>query len=48
VIQAEWTLKKMPRPRKENTLPRIISKQDVVKLINLAGTYKQQVFLCFV
>ena len=25
VIQAEWTLKKMPRPRKENTLPRIIS-----------------------
>jgi len=48
VIQAEWALKKMPRPRKENTLPRIISKQDVVKLINLAGTYKQQVFLCFV
>jgi len=48
VIHKEWRLKKIPRPRKEKTLPKIISKQDVVKLINQAGTYKQQVFLCFV
>jgi len=37
VVHKEWRLKKIPRPRKE-----------VVKLINQAGTYKQQVFLCFV
>jgi integrase/recombinase XerD len=38
----------MPRPRKEQSLPGIISKQDVVRLINQAGKYKQQVFVCFV
>ena len=48
VVHKEWRLKKIPRPRKEDTLPKLISKQDVVKLINHAGTYKQQVFLCFV
>ena len=48
VIHAEWSLKKMSRPRKEQSLPSIISKQDVVRLINQAGKYKQQVFICFV
>lgn len=48
VICIDWSLKKMPRPRQEQTLPRIISKQDVVRLINQAGNYKQQVFICFV
>ena len=48
VIHKQWRLKKIPRPRKEESIPRIISKQDVVKLINQAATYKQQVFLVFV
>jgi len=48
VIQKEWRLKKIPRPCQEDTLPQIISTQDVVKLINQAGTYKQQAVLCFV
>lgn len=48
VLFAEWTLKKMPRPRKEKALPSIISMQDVTKLINCAATYKHQVFITFV
>ena len=48
VIYADWSLKKMPRPRKEKIIPTMISKKDVVKLINQAGNYKQQVFICFV
>jgi len=48
VLIAEWTLKKMPRPRKEKSLPQIISIQDVTKLINSAATYKHQVFITFV
>ena len=48
VLQYDWSLKKMPRPRQEKTLPKIISKSDVVTLINQAATYKQQVFVCFV
>lgn len=42
-----WTLKKMPRPRKEKRLPPILSKEEVAKLINYAPTYKHQVFLTF-
>jgi len=48
VLRMEWSLKKIPRPRQEDSLPNIISKQDVVRLINQAGNYKQQVFICFV
>lgn len=48
MIHKEWRLSKIPRPRKEDSLPEIISKQDMVKLINQAGTYKQQIFLVFV
>ena len=48
VLQIDWFLKKMPRPKKERSLPQILSQQDVVKLINCASTYKHQVFICFV
>ena len=47
VEELSWSLKKIPRPRKENTLPKILSKEDVVKLIEHAPTYKYQVFLTF-
>lgn len=48
VIHAEWTLKKMSRPRKDHRLPQTLSLQDVTKLINSAATYKHQVFITFV
>ena len=48
VLSAEWTLKKTPRPRKNNSLPATLSTKDIVKLINNASTYKHQIFLCFV
>lgn len=48
VIDKEWSLRKVPRPRKEVKLPRMLSKTDIVKLINAARTYKQQVFIYFV
>lgn len=48
VINIEWLLKKMPRPRKEESLPPTLSLQDIIKLINNASTYKHQIFLTFV
>lgn len=48
VAQLPWTLKKMPRPRKELRLPQTLSLQDVTKLINCASTYKHQIFITFV
>jgi len=42
-----WSLKKMPRPKKEKSLPPILSKELVAKLIDHAPTYKHQVFLTF-
>jgi len=48
VAELEWSLKKMPRPRKTYSLPSMLSQKDIVKLVNNAGTYKQQVFICFV
>lgn len=48
VRQIEWLLKKMPRPRKDRTLPQTLSTQDIIKLINNAACYKHQVFIAFV
>jgi site-specific recombinase XerD len=48
VAQLDWTLKKMPRPRKDLRLPQTLSLQDVTKLINCASTYKHQIFITFV
>ena len=48
VLQLEWLLKKMPRPRKDRTLPQTLSTQDIIKLINNAACYKHQVFIAFV
>jgi len=48
VMHKEWTLRKIPRPRRTRILPQILSLQDVTKLINHASTYKHQVFICFV
>lgn len=45
VLMLQWSLKKLPRPKKEKKLPSILSKQDVQKIINAAPTFKQQVLL---
>lgn len=42
-----WSLKKLPRPKRDKTLPSILSKEDVARLINAAPNYKYQVFLTF-
>ena len=48
IINARWSIKKIPRPQKERTLPEILSQEEVVKLIEHAPTYKHQVFLTFI
>ena len=48
VADLSWSLKKIPRPRKEDRLPEILSKEDVQKIIEHALNYKHQVFLTFV
>ncbi len=48
VANLSWSVKKVPRPRKEERLPMILSKQDVQTIIEHAVNYKHQVFLTFV
>ncbi len=47
VMDLEWSFKKLPRPRIEKQLPRLISKQEVKLLIENASRYKHQVFITF-
>ena len=42
-----WSLRKLPRPRKDKRLPAILSKEEVGRLIESAPTFKHQVFLTF-
>ncbi len=42
-----WSIKKLPRPRKEKTLPRILSKAEIQKIIEHGATFKHQVFMTF-
>jgi site-specific recombinase XerD len=48
VLMLPWSLTKLPRARKEKKLPSILSKEDVVKIIEAAATFKQQVLLTFI
>jgi site-specific recombinase XerD len=48
ILEVDWSLKKMPRPRRENKLPEILSKAEVVRIIEHAPLYKHQVFLTFI
>ena len=41
----DWSLKKLPRPRRDHSLPGILSKEQVGLLISHAPNYKYQVFL---
>ena len=48
VLELRWSMKKIPRPKKERYLPSILSQEDVVRLIEHAPIYKHQVFLTLV
>jgi integrase/recombinase XerD len=48
VLMVNWSLTKLPRPMKEKKLPSILSKEDVVKIIEATPTFKQQVLLTFI
>ena len=45
ILLLPWSIQKIPRPRKEKKLPSILSKEDVIKIIDHAHTYKHQVLL---
>ena len=47
IIDVEWSFKKIPRPRKDKVLPRILSQDEIIKIIESAVTYKQQIFFTF-
>lgn len=48
ILMLPWSLKKLLRPKKERTLPSILSKEDIIRIIETASTYKLQVILTFI
>ena len=46
VQKMEWDVDHIPRPRKERRLPRILSQEDVIKIIEHAPNLKHQTFIC--
>lgn len=47
ILDYNWSMKKMPRPKRDKKLPAILSKESVARLISHAPTFKHQVFLTF-
>ena len=47
ILDRKWDLKKLPRPKKQKTLPRILSQQQIIDLIQNAPRYKHQVLFLF-
>jgi len=45
VLLIEWWVKKMPRPKRDKVLPLLISKEEVIRLIEHVPLYKHQVIL---
>ena len=45
VLFAEWTTKKIKRPRRDKTVPVLINKSDVIRIIEHCTMYKYQVFI---
>lgn len=45
VLNLPWDVKHIPRPRKERSLPRVLSQQDVQKVIEGGTIFKHQVFM---
>jgi len=45
ILERDWNLKKLPRPRKVKSLPKVISPEQVGLLIEKAVTFKHKVFI---
>lgn len=45
VLQQEWRLDHLPRPRKERSLPSVLSEQEVQRLLESGSSLKHQVFM---
>ncbi|MEM6697852.1 MAG: tyrosine-type recombinase/integrase [Bacteroidota bacterium] len=45
VLRQAWEVEHLPRPRKERTLPKVLSQEVVQKLIEHGQTYKHQVYM---
>lgn len=46
VLEQQWNVRKLPRPRKEFQLPDLLSKEQVSRMINSAMSLKHQAFMC--
>ena len=44
ILDRVWDLKKLPRPRKQKSLPKVISPEQVSLLIENGATFKHKVF----
>ena len=45
VLKRSWPIEQLPRPRKEKTLPTVLSQEEVQRLINAGTMLKHQVFM---
>lgn len=45
ILDRKWELRKLPRPRKQKTLPKVITPQQVLLLIESAVCFKHKVFM---
>jgi site-specific recombinase XerD len=48
VLKQEWDVNHIPRPRKELSLPTVLSTQEVQRLIEHGRTFKHQVFMTLI
>ncbi|MCP4120630.1 MAG: tyrosine-type recombinase/integrase [Bacteroidetes bacterium] len=44
ILNREWDEKHLPRPRKERSLPKVVSRQNIQKLLEHAVCFKHKVF----
>jgi site-specific recombinase XerD len=45
ILDRKWDLRKLPRPKKQNTLPKVIRPEEVELLIENGACYKHKVFM---
>ena len=45
ILDREWNLRKLPRPRKQKTLPKVISPEQIELLIDRGACFKHKVFM---
>lgn len=48
VLNKEWDVRHIPRPRKERSLPGVLSIQEVQRLIEHGSSFKDQVFMTLI